>query len=143
MLKLILPALFPSWRFFSSIGASPRIQISLLKTTDSEPEIWQEFRVRPARLTVGQGLLRLIHNPRWNESLYLNTCAERLFEMESPWHQQEIATRIAAALASDEITTQGENYWRYRVMAIECNANAMTETIVLVSDIYPIPRASC
>ncbi len=141
MLKLIFPAIFPSWRFFSSIGPSPRIQISLLMTADSEPEIWQEFRARPARLTVGQGLLRLIHNPRWNEFLYLNTCAERLFEMESPWHQQEIAMRIGAALASGEIAMHGERYWRYRIVAIENNPEAVTETIVLVSDVYSIVQA--
>jgi hypothetical protein len=142
MLKLILPTIFPSWRFFSSIGASPRIQITLLKTEDSEPEVWQEFRPRPARLTLGQGLLRLIHNPRWNESLYLNTCAERLFEMESPWHQREIAIRIGAALTAGDITTHGEHYWRYRIIAIESEPGSLTETVVLVSAIYPLLRAS-
>lgn len=142
MLKFILPAIFPSWRFFSSIGASPRIQITLLPAIDSELEVWQEFRPRLARLTIGQGLLRLIHNPQWNETLYLNSCAERLFEIESPWHQQEIARRIAAALVSGEITTQGKKYWRYRIVALEYSPEAVTETIVLVSDRYPIAQVS-
>lgn len=139
MLKLILPVLFPSWRFFSGIGASPRIQIALLNTADAIPEDWQEFRPRPAQLGFVQGLLRLFHNPQWNESLYLNTCAERIFEGNVSFYGEEICQRIAKALANGEVTTGDAAFWRYRILALESERGAISQIEVLVSD----PQVIC
>lgn len=138
MLKLILPVLFPSWRFFSAIGASPRLQIALLKTADEEPKVWQEFRPRPARIPLSQGLLRVLHNPQWNESLYLNTCAERIFEGAAPFYQREILVRIDKALANGEIPAGDALFWCYRLLALETDKGALTEIQVLVSGPRPI-----
>jgi hypothetical protein len=143
MLKLILPVLFPSWRFFSAIGASPRLQIALLKTADEQPNLWREFRPRPARISLAQGLLRLLHNPQWNESLYLNSCAERIFEGASPFYQREILERIDQALAKGELPVGDARFWCYRLLALESDLGAVTEIQVLVSEPRPIAlRAS-
>src|SRR5689334_18467260 len=103
MLKLILPSIFPSWRFFSSIGPSPRIQLTFLQHVNDKPQNWREFRPQPARLTLLQGLLRLLWNPQWNETLYINTCAEHLFAEYSPMREQEIMRRLLAMVSSGDI----------------------------------------
>jgi hypothetical protein len=43
-LKLLLPALIPSWRFFDTIAPSPRIEFTLLKTAQDASGAWREFR---------------------------------------------------------------------------------------------------
>ena len=47
-LKLLLPALIPSWRFFDTIAPSPRIEYALLHDPHAAAA-WREFRPRPAR----------------------------------------------------------------------------------------------
>jgi len=88
-LSLLAPALIPSWRFFDSIAASPRIEIF----TDTDPN-WCEFRPRPQHMTTRETLLRLVYNPHWNESLYLVSCCERILESECPHAITQIQTRI-------------------------------------------------
>ncbi len=80
IVKLLLPALIPSWRFFDTIAPSPRIEFTLLKTADDVPENWQEFRPRPAHLSPGSMLKRLFWNPRWSETLFPVSCTELLME---------------------------------------------------------------
>ena len=95
-LKLLLPALIPSWRFFDTIAPSPRIEFALLKTARDASGRWQEFRPRPARLPISTMLKRMFWNPRWNESLFLVSCAERLMESPTEHSSQEILARIEA-----------------------------------------------
>ena len=94
-LQLLLPALTPSWRFFDSVGPSPRIEYALRDEADN----WREFRPRPPALSLRERLKRLFWNPHGNESLFLTSCAERLLENPTEHSRREIATRIAAELA--------------------------------------------
>lgn len=94
MLKLLLPVLFPSWRFFSGIDPSPRIDIGFLKAGESDPVEWIEMNVLPQRLGIWEGIGRLFHNPVWNDRLYINTCAEHLYEFNSEFREEEIASRL-------------------------------------------------
>ena len=80
-LALLLPALIPSWRFFDVIAPSPRIEFAMLTSPDSAA-VWQAFRPRPARVALSTMLGRLFWNPRWNESLFLVSCAERLVDQD-------------------------------------------------------------
>ncbi len=99
-LQLLLPALIPSWRFFEVIEASPRIEYALLPTSDLDDAAeWREFRPRPQRLSVAALLGRLLWNPRWNETLFLVTCAERLMDAPTAHSEDEIFRRIGADLA--------------------------------------------
>jgi len=93
-LKLLLPALLPSWRFFDVIAPSPRVQFTLLSTETESPHAWHEFRPRPATLSFATMLKRMIWNPEWNESLFLTSCAERLMEHPTQHSEDEIMTRI-------------------------------------------------
>lgn len=134
MLKLILPVIFPSWRFFSSIGPSPRIHIAFLRNENAEPDNWQEFRPRPAKVNFKNGLWRLLHNPEWNETLFINTCAERLFEGYSAMREQEIMRRILAAIARGEIESdEAKPYVTYRISAVMREGQVISQQVTFVA----------
>ncbi len=97
-LSLLLPALVPSWRFFDTIGPSPRIEYATLSSPDAAPEDWQEFRPRPQRVVPLTMLIRLFWNPWWNETLFLVSCAERLADHPTAHSEDEIYRRIATDL---------------------------------------------
>ncbi len=101
MLKLWLPVICPSWRFFNAIGPSPRIEYAF----DTAASQWQLFRPRPASLPLRQRLVRFIYNPEWNEYLYINGCAERVLNGEAPIERWalEIAQRLHRAMTLGEI----------------------------------------
>ncbi len=98
LLKLLLPALMPSWRFFKSVDPSPRVEWAMLASATSAPQSWREFRPRPQQLTPLAMLRRMLWNPRWNESLFLVSCAERLTLSPTEHSEQEILRRITAEL---------------------------------------------
>lgn len=106
-IKLLLPALIPSWNFFDVISPSPRIQFILLNNEKSPINDWQEFRPRPEHLTFMQMLKRMVWNPKWNESLFLVSCAERLIDNYTSHSENEILSRI-------------ESDYRYETSAIHC-----------------------
>ncbi|MFW8593287.1 hypothetical protein [Cribrihabitans neustonicus] len=98
LLSLLLPALLPSWRFFKTVEPSPRLEWALLPGPDEPADNWQEFRPRPQRIGALRVALRLLWNPRWNESLFLVSCAERLTASPSARIAEEIHSRISAEL---------------------------------------------
>jgi hypothetical protein len=128
--KLLLPALIPSWRFFDTIGPSPRIEYALLHEAQAVAE-WQEFRPRPARLSFGQMLLRLIWNPRWNQSLYLLGCAERLMAQPTAQSAREIIECIKAENADASAA-----WLQFRVVFVSRQGEGTREDITYVSPVY-------
>lgn len=134
MLNLVLPVIFPSWRFFSSIGPSPRIHYAFLEDENSEPQEWIEFRPIPQRIRFLSRLRNLFYNPEWNEKLYMNTCAERLFEAYSPMRDQEIMARLIAAYNSGEIASANEvSYITYRISALMREGNEVIQQVTFTS----------
>ena len=99
MFRLLLPALVPSWNFFDVIAPSPRVEYALMDSASQVPADWREFRPRPQRGSLATMARRLLWNPRWNESLFLVSCAERLVNQPTDHSQDEIFKRIAADLA--------------------------------------------
>lgn len=105
-LRLLLPALVPSWRFFDAVTASPRVDYVVLGPFEDGPDeadpAWQEFRPRPEVVTVATMLRRLLWNPQWNESLFLVSLSERLIHAatgETALHsQRELLLRVARDL---------------------------------------------
>lgn len=93
-LRLLAPAVMPSWRFFDGIAPSPRIEYAELLTRDARAQHWQELRPRAQKLPVATLLRRMFWNPEWNETLFLVSCAERLMETETQHSQNEIFRRI-------------------------------------------------
>ena len=119
MIKLLLPILFPSWRFFSNIGASPRVEFGFVADINAQPTEWILFRPLPARVGFWRGLGRLWHNPKWNECLYVNTCAEHLFDSHSVFYEQEIGRRLLATIAAGEyVVPHDARFMVYRIRAV-------------------------
>ena len=142
-LRLLLPAIVPSWRFFDMVTASPRLDFALLATPDEAAGAWQEFRPRAAVLTVGTMLRRLFWNAEWNESLFLVSVSERL--MRAPTddaaapHQRELLLRVARHLDRDEGCDRGA--WlqiRLRLVRREGPADQVTDEIVYLSSPHRI-----
>ena len=96
LISLFLPTVIPSWRFFQTVAPSPRIEYRLI--SGDQPGDWHEDRPRPAHLSFGQMLWRMLWNPDWNEQLYLVSCAERLIDAPSQHSLDEINTRVARLL---------------------------------------------
>jgi hypothetical protein len=96
LMSLFLPTVIPSWRFFQTVAPSPRIEYRLI--TGEQAGDWHEDRPRPAHLSFGQMLRRMLWNPDWNEQLYLVSCSERLIEAPSQHSLDEINTRVARLL---------------------------------------------
>lgn len=132
-LKLLVPALIPSWRFFDTIAPSPRIEFTLLKTAQEEPAGWQEFRPRPPRLSLGSLAKRLFWNPQWNESLFLVSCAERLITNPTENSRQEILRRIRAGI---EDSAPAMPYLQYRLVFVSRNGEEIQKEILFVSPVH-------
>ncbi len=134
MLKLFLPIFFPSWRFFSSIGPSPRIQYAFLADIGEVPEVWQSFLAQKPRVTFFQGIGRLFHNPGWNESLYMNTCAEHFFEIHSEFREQEIMRRLLRRISQGSIQApESAEYLVFRINAVIRENHILTEEHIFTS----------
>ena len=135
-LKLLLPALIPSWRFFDVIAASPRVEYALLGSPGEAARDWLEFRPRPDRIPFPAMLGRLFWNPRWNESLFVVSCAERLLAEPTAHSQDEIFRRIAADLA--ERQQAGGDWLSFRIVLVSegegAIANAVAREVAFVSD---------
>lgn len=121
-LQLLLPALIPSWNFFDVIAPSPRVEFAVTSSAEAAPEAWREFRPRPHRLTPGAMAARMLWNPRWNESLFLVSCAERLIDNPTAHSEDEIFKRIAADLARGPETAEGWLAFRLVFVAREGEA---------------------
>ena len=135
-LKLLLPALIPSWRFFDTIAPSPRIEFTLLSTAQDATGHWQEFRPRPARLSFGGMLIRMFWNPRWNESLFLVSCAERLMASPTEHSSQEIRNRIKAELERNSIDVSATPYLQFRLLFLSREGAQLQRQITFISPIH-------
>lgn len=133
-LQLILPVFFPSWRFFSGIDPSPRVQYALLASETENPTVWQAFRPLQHRMSIWQAIQRLFWNPKWNETLYINSCAERLFDGYSSMREHEIMRRILAAINKGEIQLKdNDRFIVFRILALAHEGQEVIETLVFVS----------
>lgn len=142
-LKLLLPALIPSWNFFDVIAPSPRIQYALLKTEKETPLEWFEFRPRSMRLSVIQILHRIFWNPRWNETLYMVSCAERI--MENPANclhsENEILNRIISNLIEENSPnhTSTATHLQFRLLTLQRQDSKLIQEVIFHSRIHKLP----
>lgn len=131
-LKLLAPALLPSWRFFDRVTASPRIEFTRLTAAADNVPDWQEFRPRPQSLSFGTVLRRLFWNPEWNETLFLTSCAERLLENPTEHSVTEISSRIAATL-EPSAPNGGDQFFQFRLALISREGGARKKEITYIS----------
>ncbi len=138
ILKLLLPALLPSWRFFDVIAPSPRIHYTFIENKDDTPSEWVEFRPRPARLSFPVMLKRMMWNPEWNESLFMVSCAERIMEAPTQHSEDEILKRIINDLEPSDLNASG--YIQFRLMVIERVEGELEQQLVFESRIEPLQQ---
>ena len=139
-LKLLLPAVIPSWRFFDFIAPSPRVQYTLLANVDVQPGDWQEFRPRLQSLSIFTMLGRMLWNPRWNESLFLVSCAERLIDYPTRHSEDEIMQRIARQLMRDMGNTELSStiFLQFRLIFVKRTDDRLEESVLFISRIAPL-----
>lgn len=129
-LLLLLPALIPSWKFFDWIAPSPRIEYVLLASPGDQCAKWQEFRPRPERISMVATFGRLFFNPRWNETLFLVSCAERQAENPTEHSSGQIFCRIAHDLPNSSI----DAYLRYRLVFVYREGDSIESETRYVSE---------
>lgn len=130
---LLLPAIIPSWRFFDGIAPSPRIEFAVLEHGEGAPDHWQEFRPRPAAISLFGMLRRLFWNAEWNESLFLVSCAERLIEEPTQHSQDEIIERIRADLARRGVAAA---FLQFRLVFIARHGAELKKEITYISPVH-------
>lgn len=141
ILRLFLPAILPSWRFFDVIAPSPRIQFSLLNTATDTSRNWQEFRPRPKRLSFMKMLSSMAWNPEWNEALFMLSCAERLIDQPTAHSENEIMNRIMDKLTSTSpYLTRKSTHLQFRLLLIQrLPSTELQQKIIFHSRIQPLP----
>ena len=153
-LKLLLPALLPSWNFFDVIAPSPRIEFTLLHSENEPPLQWQEFRPRPTQLTFSQMLARMLWNPRWNETLFIVSCAERIMESAAQNNpdshsENEILNRIINDIVCHKLFTENNKtqattttHLQFRLLVIQREGIELTQDVVFQSRIAPLSECA-
>lgn len=125
MLKLALPAIIPSWRFFEEIAPSPRIEVTY---PELDPDLWAEFYARPQTISIPARIVRLFWNPAWNESLYLVSCAERVVADDDISAARQIAERIGKNVPCSR-------RFQFRLVFVSRHEFGLSTEIAYVSDI--------
>ena len=103
-LKLLFPALFPSWNFFDTIAPSPRIEYAVfssdnIDSNDKSFMHWHAFRPHPKHVPFPTMLKRMLWNPRWNETLFMTSCSERI--LANPDNTQHSEDAILKTIIND------------------------------------------
>ena len=110
---LLLPALFPSWRFFKQVGPSPRVEYRVL--LDGQGSEWRESHPIPEHVGLGRMARRMIWNPARNTQLYMVSLSERLVSGLVEHSAAELNRLIAEKIGEQE----GELQFRLMFMAPE------------------------
>lgn len=114
-LKLLVPALIPSWNFFDWIAPSPRVDFGLSDAAEALPTVWKGFRPAPPVIPAGALATRLLWNARRNEALFVTACAERLLDNPTAHSEEEILARIVANLP----TRDDDRHIRFRLTLVQ------------------------
>jgi hypothetical protein len=139
-LKLLLPALIPSWNFFDIIAPSPRIEFTLLGSSLEVPTQWQEFRPRPAHLPFKTMFKRLFLNFWWNGSLFLMSCAERLMANPTGHSRQEIASRLQADLKNKSFDLANKSYCQFRLIVVSRHGTKLETQVRYLSPVFSMSQ---
>lgn len=105
LIRLFLPVIFPSWRFFRAVEPSPRIEVL-------RGGVWVEALARPGRLPIWRQLGRLFWNPGWNRYLYSVSLSERMVVEPSDHSLAGLVEILSAGMAPGEAL-------RFRILFVQ------------------------
>lgn len=132
ILTLLAPGLIPSWDFFKSVEASPRVEWRLLSNASRSDESWHPFRPRPAQVSIGQMIARLFWNPAWNETLFAVSLAERILETPSAHSITEL-TRCIARDVGKGVTRKGADHLQFRLILVARQDQRLVREVAFIS----------
>jgi hypothetical protein len=123
-LRLLLPAIVPSWRFFDE------------SDRENRAETWIEFRPKPAVIAPIEFFNRLFWNPVRNEDLFLISCAERLLAYQSAHSQREIFARLQQALLRRGDLPPEISSLRFRLILVERQGDHLVRSVAYQSPLH-------
>ena len=142
-LKLILPVIVPSWNFFDDITASPRLEVTILNSSQDKGEDWQAFYQKPRSLNTLESIKRLFWNPQWNQSLWGVSCAEQFIMTEDENRrieiQAEMIDRIRLEIFRRHIAFEG--FFKFRLVLVERedgHSKNLQRDVVFTSSLYAV-----
>jgi hypothetical protein len=142
-LRLLLPALLPSWNFFDVIGPSPRIHYQWLDEQLQALAEWREFRPRPAHVSLPTLLRRLPWNAPWNETLFLMSCAERIVQDGNARSEAEILTAIVRDWRTGELRAVAHaRHVRFRLVFVHRVQQQFVQEVLFESRSVSLPDAA-
>ncbi len=156
-MRLLAPALLPSWRFFDVIEPSPRLQVAAWRgATDGEEPQWHDVpfvvQRRPGRPIDHDGLDiarrrvfrhgSLLLNPTRNDALYLVSCCSRVIEDGRPHAQREIAVRLGAigrvsGLLQPDVRA-GLAGFRFRILEVSRGPGGLERQVAFTSEPFTL-----
>ena len=136
LFKLLLPALLPSWRFFDVVGPAPRVELCLFDAPDEDPGDWRECRPRPASLGFRDRVKAFFWNPKWNETLYLANCSERIIQGQVEHCSNEIRDRLMGDLSRGGSGEALPRFFRFRLVFISRDGDGLRRDVGFVSPVY-------
>ena len=120
---LLLPAVFPSWRFFREVGPSPRIEMR------ADGGAWQQVMPIPQDMPPLQSLRRLLWSPHENERLFLVSLADRILHEARDHDLTELTQRLARLLPDAD--TEWFQFRLCLVSALGCRVETTSRVIRL------------
>lgn len=132
MLRLVLPLLVPSWRFFDTIGSAPRIEIAWLASPTAAP-VWRPLHPRPARVGLATPLRRLVWNPDGNAALYLTSRAERLLESTTDAAIDDFLARVRAAALARPARPSDAGWLQVRIVSTTREGTRIIDDVTFLS----------
>ena len=127
-LRLILPVLLPSWRFFKTVEPSPRVEWALVGAD------WQALCAVPDQVTPLQMVARLFWNAARNDALFMVSCAERIEEEPTAHSIAEITQRVRDAIA---LSAERGPSAQFRLVFVSRKGARITREVLFVSDPFP------
>lgn len=124
-LSLLLPTLFPSWRFFQTVGPSPRIEYRIVQ--NGQASDWAQSHPLPEHVSALQMLGRMLWNPARNTQLYMVSLAERLVSGIHDHSEAELNRLIQEQV----LATQGQ--LQFRLMFLTPEGDQITAAVVYES----------
>ncbi|MCH2250932.1 MAG: hypothetical protein MK042_14175 [Cognatishimia sp.] len=121
--SLLMPVLFPSWRFFMTVGPSPRVEYR------EKGGAWRESHPKPAHLSVGRMAARMFSNHARNTQLYAVALAERLVAAPSDHSRDELMRLVAEAHRAD-------GQLQFRLVFVMREGEELISEVIYTSELF-------